>query len=173
MRFKTCSSLDGGVLWWWLHIRVSDILIKLSQVLPTCYHLSWGPLCIINMEVESSCWWKAFFYLCFPVGDSQCREHPRGPMADGWKSSQELVTTTVPRRAQLMHSATQSFFPDFRRGTSILAHLSLHTCRSEMFDKYRWFTGLKKVSSPQKKGSMQLKHYTALVHLRKIFLSSF
>lgn len=173
MRFKTCDPLDGGVLRWWLHIWISDILIKQSHLIPTCYHLSWGPSCIIYMEVESSCWWKAIFTFYFPVGDYQHRKRSRVPMADGFKSSEQLIITTAPVRAELMHDATWSLFPDFRRGTLILECISSDVQRSELFDEYRWFIGLRKVYIPQKKESMQLREYTVLAHIRKLFLSPF
>jgi len=134
MRFKTCDSLDGGVLRWWLHIWVSDILIKQSHLIRTRYHLSWGPSGIFNMEVESSCWCKAVFTFCFPVGDSQHGEHPQVPMADGFKSSEQWNIARAPGSAELTHDATWCLFLHFGRGALISACISSDVQGPEMSD---------------------------------------
>lgn len=68
------------------------------------------------------------------MGHYQHREHPQIPMADGFKSSEQLIIARAPVRAELMHDATWSLFPDFRGGTLILACISSDIQGSEKFD---------------------------------------
>lgn len=37
------------------------------------------------------------------MGDCQHREHPQVPMADGFKSSEQVIITAAPLRAELTH----------------------------------------------------------------------
>lgn len=134
----------------------SNILIKLSPLIPPCSH---------SPEVHHASWngsgrqllVKSWFCLVFTVGGSQARNQPRVPMADGFngsspapaepsqsmsssasvlwfQSSRELLQTALPMGkeksvwwAQGIHSSWKSSHPTEQRVSGTEAYTALGT----------------------------------------------